>query len=78
MESNGNSVKDAEKQITRVLFCGPRFPASHEYTIEYLQNHSHIKVKWNQYYMLFISNLQIKLLKFVWDSSLSLVNMYVL
>ncbi|RZC16051.1 Hydroxypyruvate reductase isoform B [Glycine soja] len=44
MESNGNSVKDAEKQITRVLFCGPRFPASHEYTIEYLQNHSHIKV----------------------------------
>jgi len=53
MESNGNSVKDAEKQITRVLFCGPRFPASHEYTIEYLQNHSHIKVKWNQYYMLF-------------------------
>ncbi|CAJ1958495.1 unnamed protein product [Sphenostylis stenocarpa] len=44
MESNGNLAKDVEKQTTRVLFCGPHFPASHEYTAEYLQNHSHIKV----------------------------------
>ncbi|RDY07546.1 gyaR, partial [Mucuna pruriens] len=44
MESNGNLVKDVDKQITRVLFCGPHFPASHEYTAEYLQTHSYIKV----------------------------------
>lgn len=44
MESNGNMVKDVEKQMTRVLFCGPHFPSSHEYTAQYLQNHSHIKV----------------------------------
>ncbi|XP_027346307.1 uncharacterized protein LOC113858068 isoform X2 [Abrus precatorius] len=35
---------DIEKQITHVLFCGPHFPASHEYTTQYLQNHSFIKV----------------------------------
>ncbi|KAL9321569.1 hypothetical protein ACSQ67_009622 [Phaseolus vulgaris] len=43
MEINGNLVKHVEKQTTRVLFCGPHFPASHEYTIEYLKNHAHIK-----------------------------------
>ncbi|XP_057453903.1 uncharacterized protein LOC130745588 [Lotus japonicus] len=36
--------RNVDKQITRVLFCGPLFPASHEYTIEYLQKHSFIKV----------------------------------
>ncbi|KAK7322364.1 hypothetical protein VNO77_25743 [Canavalia gladiata] len=48
MESttNRNTVNDVEKekQITRVLFCGPSFPASHQYTAQYLQNHSSIKV----------------------------------
>lgn len=36
--------RNVDKQITRVLFCGPLFPASHEYTIEYLQKHSFVKV----------------------------------
>ncbi|XP_027190861.1 uncharacterized protein [Cicer arietinum] len=44
MEKHGNLTKDFEKKITRVLFCGPHFPASHQYTTEYLQNHSFIKV----------------------------------
>ncbi|KAK7259907.1 hypothetical protein RIF29_25522 [Crotalaria pallida] len=44
MEKNGNMIKDVEKLVTRVLFCGPHFRASHEYTIEYLKNHSFIKV----------------------------------
>ncbi|KAM6544457.1 hypothetical protein CsatB_008904 [Cannabis sativa] len=30
--------------ITRVLFCGPYFPASHTYTRQYLQNYSSIQV----------------------------------
>ncbi|XP_017406382.1 uncharacterized protein LOC108319677 isoform X4 [Vigna angularis] len=45
MESNGNLVKHVEKQTTRVLFCGPHFPASHEYTAEYLQNHPSTKMQ---------------------------------
>ncbi|OIV89566.1 hypothetical protein TanjilG_19243 [Lupinus angustifolius] len=44
MEGNGNTIKDVGKRITRVLFCGPHFPASNEYTAEYLQKHSCIKV----------------------------------
>lgn len=32
------------KPITRVLFCGLHFPASHNYTIEYLQSYQFIKV----------------------------------
>ncbi|OIV89568.1 hypothetical protein TanjilG_19245 [Lupinus angustifolius] len=43
MEGNGNTIKDVGKRITRVLFCGPHFPASNEYTTEYLQKHSCIK-----------------------------------
>ncbi|KAL2241773.1 uncharacterized protein LOC105159544 isoform X1 [Sesamum indicum] len=35
---------DSGKPITRVLFCGPQFPASHNYTKEYLQSHPCIKV----------------------------------
>ncbi|MED6205106.1 hypothetical protein PIB30_015013 [Stylosanthes scabra] len=35
---------EQEQRITRVLFCGPHFPASHEYTTQYLQPHSFIKV----------------------------------
>ncbi|KAL2513289.1 D-isomer specific 2-hydroxyacid dehydrogenase family protein [Abeliophyllum distichum] len=30
--------------ITRILFCGPYFPASHNYTREYLQSHPFIQV----------------------------------
>lgn len=44
MEKNEKIVKDVEKKITRVLFCGYHFPASNQYTAEYLQNHSSIKV----------------------------------
>lgn len=29
---------------TRILFCGPYFPASHNYTREYLQSHPFIQV----------------------------------
>ncbi|KAG9131487.1 hypothetical protein Leryth_015302 [Lithospermum erythrorhizon] len=32
------------EQTTRILFCGPYFPASHNYTREYLQNHLFIQV----------------------------------
>lgn len=35
---------DLRKSVTRVLFCGSQFPASHNYTIEYLQNYPSIKV----------------------------------
>lgn len=35
---------DSGKPITRVIFCGPNFPASHNYTKEYLQAHSFIQV----------------------------------
>ena len=46
MDRYGNLTKgvDVEEHITRVLFCGPHFPASNEYTAEYLQNHASIKV----------------------------------
>ncbi|KAL0282820.1 UNVERIFIED_CONTAM: protein, chloroplastic [Sesamum angustifolium] len=35
---------DSGEPITRVLFCGLQFPASHNYTKEYLQSHPCIKV----------------------------------
>ncbi|KAL8459656.1 hypothetical protein ACS0TY_036952 [Phlomoides rotata] len=35
---------DGTVSITRVLFCGPHFPASHNYTREYLQSYPFIKV----------------------------------
>lgn len=35
---------DSGNSITRILFCGPHFPASHNYTIEYLQHHPFVKV----------------------------------
>lgn len=38
-----NMCKDGEAN-TRVLFCGPHFPASHNYTKEYLHNYPSIKV----------------------------------
>ncbi|KAI9101477.1 hypothetical protein K1719_023959 [Acacia pycnantha] len=44
MEGDGSMIKNHDNHITRVLFCGPHFPASHDYTREYLQNHSSIKV----------------------------------
>ncbi|XP_051133494.1 uncharacterized protein LOC127253099 isoform X2 [Andrographis paniculata] len=46
----GTSVKfpemkcDNENAVTRVLFCGPHFSASHDYTREYLKNHPFVKV----------------------------------
>ncbi|XP_058721993.1 uncharacterized protein LOC131593506 isoform X1 [Vicia villosa] len=39
-----NLMEKNEKKMTRVLFCGYHFPASNQYTAEYLQNHSSIKV----------------------------------
>ncbi|KAJ8769964.1 hypothetical protein K2173_009046 [Erythroxylum novogranatense] len=35
---------EIDKHNTRVLFCGPYFPASHDYTREYLQEHPFIEV----------------------------------
>ncbi|KAG8389672.1 hypothetical protein BUALT_Bualt01G0003200 [Buddleja alternifolia] len=35
---------DSEKSVTHILFCGPHFPDSHNYTREYLQSHPFIKV----------------------------------
>ncbi|KAL6504710.1 hypothetical protein OROHE_023468 [Orobanche hederae] len=35
---------DSGKPITRVLFCGPYFPASHIYTREYLQSYPFVEV----------------------------------
>lgn len=37
-------ARDGDKHITRVLFCGPHFAASHNYTREYLQNYPFIEV----------------------------------
>ncbi|XP_018839527.2 hydroxypyruvate reductase isoform X1 [Juglans regia] len=37
---DGNS----EERITRVLFCGPHFPASHNYTREYLRKYPFLQV----------------------------------
>ncbi|XP_010243885.1 PREDICTED: uncharacterized protein LOC104587840 isoform X2 [Nelumbo nucifera] len=37
-------VENNDSQVTRVLFCGPQFPASHKYTREYLQNYPFIQV----------------------------------
>ncbi|CAL1409936.1 unnamed protein product [Linum trigynum] len=38
-------VGESEKsQVTRVLFCGPHFPASHNYTREYLAKYPFIQV----------------------------------
>lgn len=37
-------VKDSNSCITRLLFCGPNFPASNKYTREYLQNYPFIQV----------------------------------
>ncbi|POO00165.1 Erythronate-4-phosphate dehydrogenase [Trema orientale] len=34
----------SQDHITRVLFCGPNFPASHNYTREYLQNYPSVQV----------------------------------
>ncbi|GMI92244.1 hypothetical protein like AT1G72190 [Hibiscus trionum] len=35
---------DSDKPITRVLFCGPHFPASQNYTREYLEKYPFIQV----------------------------------
>ncbi|XP_059666993.1 uncharacterized protein LOC132312577 isoform X2 [Cornus florida] len=36
--------KDNDKRSTRILFCGPHFPASQNYTREYLRKHPFIQV----------------------------------
>ncbi|XP_047322223.1 hydroxypyruvate reductase [Impatiens glandulifera] len=40
----GKMSGESDNHITRVLFCGPYFPASHNYTREYLQEYPFIKV----------------------------------
>ncbi|KAJ8551172.1 hypothetical protein K7X08_000542 [Anisodus acutangulus] len=35
---------NSSSRITRVLFCGPHFPASHNYTREYLQSYPFVQV----------------------------------
>ncbi|MCL7030849.1 hypothetical protein MKW94_017274 [Papaver nudicaule] len=37
-------VENTNIGVTRVLFCGPYFPASHNYTREYLQNYPFVQV----------------------------------
>ncbi|XP_028106357.1 uncharacterized protein LOC114305466 [Camellia sinensis] len=37
-------VGDSDQRITCLLFCGPHFPASHNYMREYVQNYPFIKV----------------------------------
>ncbi|KAJ4968731.1 hypothetical protein NE237_015432 [Protea cynaroides] len=37
-------VENGDNRVTRVLFCGPHFPASQNYTREYLQNYPFIQV----------------------------------
>ncbi|KAL3513514.1 hypothetical protein ACH5RR_026231 [Cinchona calisaya] len=37
-------MDNESEQITRVLFCGPHFPASHDYTREYVQHYPFLKV----------------------------------
>ncbi|KAI3846145.1 hypothetical protein MKW92_033271 [Papaver armeniacum] len=37
-------VENTNTHVTRVLFCGPYFPASHNYTREYLQKYPFIQV----------------------------------
>ncbi|KAI3972819.1 hypothetical protein MKX01_019477 [Papaver californicum] len=37
-------VENTNTHVTRVLFCGPYFPASHNYTREYLHNYPFIQV----------------------------------
>ncbi|XP_024021067.1 uncharacterized protein LOC21391680 [Morus notabilis] len=37
-------VVNAQEKITRVIFCGPHFPASHNYTRQYLQDYPFIQV----------------------------------
>ncbi|GFS42629.1 D-isomer specific 2-hydroxyacid dehydrogenase family protein [Actinidia rufa] len=39
-----NMDSDGDQRITRLLFCGPYFPASHNYTREYVHNYPFIKV----------------------------------
>ncbi|KAF6159664.1 hypothetical protein GIB67_029922 [Kingdonia uniflora] len=37
-------AENSDSNITRVLFCGPHFPASHNYTREYLRSYPFIQV----------------------------------
>ncbi|KAK4600858.1 hypothetical protein RGQ29_010459 [Quercus rubra] len=37
-------VGNSDTHLTRVLFCGPHFPASHNYTREYLQKYPFVQV----------------------------------
>ncbi|CAI9114791.1 OLC1v1015593C1 [Oldenlandia corymbosa var. corymbosa] len=37
-------MENGIQSITRVLFCGPYFPASHDYTKQYVQDHPFIQV----------------------------------
>ncbi|XP_057511914.1 uncharacterized protein LOC130794039 isoform X1 [Actinidia eriantha] len=39
-----NMDSDGDQRLTRLLFCGPYFPASHNYTREYVHNYPFIKV----------------------------------
>jgi len=37
-------VSESDTHLTRVLFCGPHFPASQNYTREYLQKYPFVQV----------------------------------
>ncbi|MGC7991011.1 hypothetical protein ACP3WY_25480, partial [Salmonella enterica] len=44
-ESEGNDGHESER-VTRILFCGPYFAASHVYTREYVSQFPYIKVNY--------------------------------
>ncbi|XP_071701200.1 uncharacterized protein [Rutidosis leptorrhynchoides] len=44
-DTGKRNMCDDSKASTRVLFCGPHFPASHIYTKEYLKNYPSIQVE---------------------------------
>lgn len=50
-------VDNDEKKITRVLFCGPHFPASHTYTREYLKEYPFVQVPWFSAFSLYLGSV---------------------
>ncbi|KAL3641818.1 hypothetical protein CASFOL_012633 [Castilleja foliolosa] len=44
LEKSRETTGDSAKPVTRVLFCGPYFPASQDYTTEYLKSYPFVKV----------------------------------
>lgn len=57
------AVEKEKPTITRLLFCGPHFPASHHYTREYLhKHHPFIQVLYLLYYFLYKFTLYLNII----------------